>query len=602
MIFAVTENSVRLPAPAATSRLSVTRVRAVPTAVWLGAIVVLSAALRVALAVTVPVPTIFPDELVYWELGQSFADSGSFVLRGVYGAPWVNNGPLYPILIAPTFVVADLTAAYALVKALNAVLMSTAAVPAYFLACRLLSRRAALVAAAATVLVPSLVYTTRVMSENVSYPLFLWAVLAMNAALERPSARRQLLALAAIGLVTLSRGQMAVLLPAFAGSIVLWAWIDPRTGGSSFRRHLRAFAPTWVAVGLAAATGLAIATGSLVTQTAVFPHVRLWLAPAKILWHVADLDLYAGVMPFAAFVLMIWWVAASGAANIRMGIFASVSIATFAALVTLAGVYSTAYPHVYDRYVFYVVPLFFITLLAWAESGQETGKRLTAGIAAIAALLPLTLPLQSLLNGREWGTSTSSVGLIPLVWAKAFVGEGVALRAVLLVLTSALALAFLRTTGRWALARAAIYLLLLFSVMTGVSNWLLSDNAREAGAGELTWVDDAVGSGSTVAILWRGDRSLPPSHRTALRQTEFFNRTVGPVYDLRHPLAEGVPSTHVTIRGDLVVDSAGHPVRAAYVMAHRSLAVHGLPVARDSSSGLIVYRVDGPVRVIGAGT
>ena len=592
---------MRLRAPAATSRLSVTRVRAVPTAVWLGAIVVLSAALRIALAATVPVPTIFPDELVYWELGRSFADSGSFLLRDVYGAPWVNNGPLYPILIAPTFVFADLTAAYALVKAVNAVLMSTAAVPAYFLACRVLSRRAALVAAAATVLVPSLVYTTRVMSENVSYPLFLWAVLAMTAALERPSGRRQLLALAAIGLVTLSRGQMGVLLPAFAGSIVLWAWIDPRSGESSFRRQLRAFAPTWVAVGLAAAAGLAItANSSLISQTAVFPHVRLWLAPAKILWHVADLDLYAGVIPFAAFVLMIWF-AASGAANLRMGIFASVSIATFAALVTLAGVYSTAYPHVYDRYVFYVVPLFFIALLAWAESGRETGKRLTAGVAVVAALLPLTLPLQSLLNGREWGTSTSSVGLIPLVWAKAFVGEGVALSAVLLVLTSALALAFVRTTRRWAVARAAIYVLLLFSVMTGVSNWLLSDNAREAGAGELTWVDDAVGSGSTVAILWRGDRSLPPSHRTALRQTEFFNRTVGPVYDLRHPLAEGVPSTQVMVSGDLVVDSAGHPVRAGYVMAHRSLAVQGLAVARDTSSGLIVYRVDGPVRVIGGG-
>jgi hypothetical protein len=182
---------------------------------------------------------------------------------------------------------------------------------------------------------------------------------------------------------------------------------------------------------------------------------------------------------------------------------------------------------------------------------------------------------------------------------KALVGEGIALRAALLMLSGALALAFLRTTGRWAVARAAIYLLLLFSLMTGVSNWLLSEDAREAGVGEPMWVDDAVEPGSTVAILWRGNRLLPPSHRTALRQTEFFNRTVGPVYDLRHPLAGGVPSTPVMIRGGLVVDSAGLSVRAAYVMAYRSLAVKGRPVSRDSSSGLVLYRVGGPVRVVG---
>jgi hypothetical protein len=188
-----------------------------------------------------------------------------------------------------------------------------------------------------------------------------------------------------------------------------------------------------------------------------------------------------------------------------------------------------------------------------------------------------------------------------MVWTKALVGDGIALRGVLLVFTSALALAFMRTTRRWAVARAAIYLLLLFSLMAGTSNWLLSDDAREAGVGELTWVDDAVVPPSTVAVLWRGDRRSPPAHRTALRQTEFFNRAVGRVYDLRHPLAGGIPSTPVAIRSGLVVDSAGDPIRAGYVMAHRSLAVQGRPVALDSGSGLVVYRVDGPLRVYRGG-
>ena len=63
--------------------------------------------------------------------------------------------------------------------------------------------------------------------------------------------------------------------------------------------------------------------------------------------------------------------------------------ATFESGLELYGVYRA---HVFDRYVFYAVPLFLIALLAWAENGLPTGRRLTAGVAGVAALLPLTLP------------------------------------------------------------------------------------------------------------------------------------------------------------------------------------------------------------------
>jgi hypothetical protein len=128
-ISAVTENSVRLRAPAATSRLAVTRGQTVPTAVWLGAIVVLSTALRITLAATVPVPTIFPDELVYWELARSMGESGQFAIGGEPVAVW-TYGPLYPLAIAPVQAFAgSLVGAYAATKAVNALLMSLAGSP-----------------------------------------------------------------------------------------------------------------------------------------------------------------------------------------------------------------------------------------------------------------------------------------------------------------------------------------------------------------------------------------------------------------------------------------------------------------------------------------
>ena len=59
----------------------------------------------------------------------------------------------------------NVTDAYEAIKAINAVLMSLAAVPTYLLARRVLGRGLALVAAALAVALPSMVYTSTVMTE-----------------------------------------------------------------------------------------------------------------------------------------------------------------------------------------------------------------------------------------------------------------------------------------------------------------------------------------------------------------------------------------------------------------------------------------------------
>ena len=57
--------------------------------------------------------------------------------------------------------------------------MSLAAMPAYFLARRLMGQRLALLAALLAVAIPSMVYTGTLMTENAFYPLFLLAVLGL---------------------------------------------------------------------------------------------------------------------------------------------------------------------------------------------------------------------------------------------------------------------------------------------------------------------------------------------------------------------------------------------------------------------------------------
>ena len=87
-------------------------------------------------------PFIMVDELVYSELAKSFAANLSFSVRGV---ATTGYGAVYPILIAPAYAAFDrVPDAYAAMKTINSLVMSLAAVPAYFLARRVVGNGLAL--------------------------------------------------------------------------------------------------------------------------------------------------------------------------------------------------------------------------------------------------------------------------------------------------------------------------------------------------------------------------------------------------------------------------------------------------------------------------
>ena len=144
--------------------------------VWLAAIVVVSSAVRDRCSRDrIVAPWIMVDELIYSELAKSLAAHGHFLVRGV---PSTGYGFVYPVLIAPALAALHVgpDARTHAAKAINAVVMSLAAVPAYFLARRLLSRRGSRSAPRRSrVLVPSMLYTGMLMTENAFYPLFLLA-------------------------------------------------------------------------------------------------------------------------------------------------------------------------------------------------------------------------------------------------------------------------------------------------------------------------------------------------------------------------------------------------------------------------------------------
>src|ERR1041385_9148434 len=107
------------------------------------------------------------DEIAFSGLGTCFAAPASFLVRGV---PSHGYGFVYPVVIAPAYRISTAVPdAYAAAKAINAVVMSLAAVPASSLARRLLRPSFALVVAALSVLIPSMLYTGTLMTENAFY-------------------------------------------------------------------------------------------------------------------------------------------------------------------------------------------------------------------------------------------------------------------------------------------------------------------------------------------------------------------------------------------------------------------------------------------------
>ena len=574
-------------------------------ALWpVTAVVAVSATVQALLALTMQSPWIVPDELIYSEFAKSMAAGHLPAVRGVTS---LSYGVVYPLLIAPAWLLTRVTSAYQAAHLINAVLVSLAAVPAYLLARRFVCHRRALAVSALVVVAPSTVYASTILVENALYPAFLLALLAIVRALERPTVPRQLAALAAIGLAFEVKALAGVLVPAYVCSILLH-------GRGAGPGGLRRFRPTFALVGVGGALALAaagIATGNparvVGAYAVVLRHVDLIHVPWWFLLHVAELDLYVFVLPFAATLLLVCLVASGRIADPRARLFAYVSvpvagltIAAVAAFSSRPNAGAVGFPattaRLHERSTFVLVPLLIVGLALWLELGLPRPRGWAAGSAAVAAALPAVLPISQLRQNANF----QALALVPALVLGA-VGAWwlvVALGAGLL-----LGLAFLhaqqgRTRILW-VAVGAWFVVVATFVHSSVL--AASRDARAIAVGpDRTWIDDAVGTGAHVAVLWQEPgtgiaRSVP--RQQVVWVNEFFNRSVGTVYELGAQLPYDLPATRVSVRRGAVVAAGGREIRSTFVLALCRLGVVGTVVAFDPSAGAAVYRTDGVVRL-----
>ena len=569
----------------------------VPTWLLLAALIGVSFVVRLVYGLRDPAAWIFPDETVYAELGKALAYTGEFAIRDNPGTGGL--GVVYPILIAPAFALFDTVAgAHDAVKAINSVVMSLTAVPVYLIARRLVSRGLALTAAALSLAIPAMTYTGTVMTENVFYPVTaLWALLFIRA-LERPTVGRQAVLVIAIGFAYLTRAQAATFVPALVTAILMLSLLDH---GRRFWRGFWAYRATWLflALGAAAVVVRQLLRGERLSDvlgayTALRDYSYGVAAVSHwVLYHLAELVILLGVFPFAVFLIV-------AAVDLRPGqpreyrIFAaaSVSLVVWFLVVVSAFANTPVAQRIEERYLFHVAPLFFIALVAWVARRAPRPWWAVAPAALFTAALPAALPVNTFLNETA---VHDTVSLLPVWrWRDRLFSVG-SIDEVVVAAAIAGALVVVLIPRRWAIVLPAALLLYFAAATRPVESiiYRASYGAWEAGARPVPgWVDEAVGVESNVAVVWTGG-----GNQFSFFEGEFYNRSVGPIYALSQPY-DSFGQRMATLLPSGRVEYLGRPLELEYALTDRWTRLQGEVVARNRLTAMVVYRVDGPLRVI----
>jgi hypothetical protein len=316
-----------------------------------------------------------------------------------------------------------------------------------------------------------------------------------------------------------------------------------------------------------------------------------------LLYHVSDLDLYLGIAPFAALVLLAV-VGRTLDRPLRLFLAASLPLVVWL-LLEVAAFASALSPRVQERNLFYVAPLFLIALLAWIERGLPRPARATAGAVLVAAALPGALPYHRLIDPSA---ESDTLALLPLWWLQEHLVALNTVSVVVVVAGAIIGLLFLTIPPRYAL----VLPLLVFAWFAFATERIerFDHGFAKASVGALyqgitaprrDWVDAAVGRNGDVAFVYSGSR--PTEQPLTLWENEFFNRSIGPVYDLKQQSMGDLPETKVHERADGVLLADGRPLRHRFVLSEEAVPLAGAVVARDKLKGMVVRRTDGLLRI-----
>jgi hypothetical protein len=572
------------------------RLRAVPAWGWLAALVTCSSVVRFLFARHMVGPWIMIDEIVYSELAKSFASTGHFAVRE---APTTGYGFVYPVLISPAYALfREIPMVYTAIKAIDSLLMSLAAVPAYLLARRVVSQRGALLVALLAVAVPSTFYAGTVMTENAFYPIFLVAVLALCLALERRTAGSVVFFLVALGVAYETRAQAIALLAAAVTAPLVVGALARRPRLVLEHRLLYAVVAALAALAVLAEVARGRSVRSLLgayaaatDSTYTVGSVAKWL-----LWHLGELDFYVGFVPLLAVVLLCARGPALAAAD-RVVVAVTVSTVAWLALEVAAFASQPSVLRIEERNLFYVAPLLFTCLVLWFERGLPRPRAATLAGAVAVVVLAAAVPYERFLDTPA---TSDTFGVLALwSWAEWTGVHASDIRWAVAALALVLVVAAVFVRGPHVLVLPAAILALYVAAMQPIDSRTQRASIGAVFQGitrpDRDWITAAVDSTDPdlVSVVWTAQ-----TDRLTVNENEFFNRAVGAVYTTNGAVPGGLAQTPVVAdRATGHYLAAGRPVHVRDLLADTSLPFAGRRIDSDEKKGLVLLRVDGPLRL-----
>ena len=565
-------------------------------AVWaLGALVLVSALVRVALSRGVDAPWIAPDEHLYGLVGRSLVHGNGLTIVGER-VPFYSL--LYPLFVGTASLGTDVATGLTVTQVAQALVMSATAIPVFLWARPLAGPRLALFAAALTVLIPGLAYSALLMSEALYYPVAVLAVWVLALCLREPTLGRQALLVGAIGIAVATRLQAVGLVGALVVALGILAVAE--RSSAPFRRLL----PALVALGGAGALALvgraALGSGETLGAYGTLAEAREYSIAdiaSSIAWQTGAVVLLVVGVPLVAIGVLAWQTLRGGEADEGVRVLVATALAYFAVTVVEVGLFASRFvEHITERQLLSVVPPLFVAFVVWLDRGMPRPQPLTSILALTIAASALLLPVERI---TTQAAAADALSTVPLEYLRSEVSE-VTFQTLYAGVAAALLLFAVLAPRRAAPVVAALVVVVLVG-----STLIASREMRERSqfdrqtlfSGEpVAWIDDNGGDG--VAFLITGDRIWP-----SVWHNMFWNRSITSVVRLQSARSPGVvPQTVVTVRDDgVLLDRDGDVVQATQLAASSTVLTAGEPVATISSTsepGMTLWNVEPPVRIL----
>jgi hypothetical protein len=579
----------------------------IPVVAVLGSIVVAASLMRLLLVRSTTAPGVLGDELIYSGLAKSIALDGLPRFRGELD---LSHSLLYPLVLSPVYALAgDGARAYEVTKAIDAIIVTTAAVPTYLLARRVAGKGLALVVAALVAFEPWTAYASLVMTESLFLPAFTVFVLLLARMLERPSRGRQLAVLVGLMVLMGIRPQAYVLVAALAAGIGIRC-IQVRPASETLRAYRLVLVT--IAAGMALAV-FALVAGAEIPGAGAGDVLKSLLHPVALvkwsLWNLAAYELTLGVAALAIFPLALHRMLSSPVERVRA---TGVALLTTSVAILLSLATVSASPFglnvLHERYLFYVTPLVLVALAHWLQGSQPS--RAAVWIAAIAAVaLAATLPTDQIARANVVDGPTAA-------WVQNFRDtwrwSATPTKLVVVGLAAFGALVLVRSRSRVAPLLGVAVAFTALVCWLDYSAPISPDQDRR-----LAWVDHALPRGGRASLVHLGySRSDQPCFDAADYEqqglvvwTEFFNTRVDRVFHVLEQVErDNLDSPQLSVGPGGVVLLGGRPFAPRYAVLDSRQPVVGKPLARfdlpalgtsyQAGASLTLWDVDPPLRFL----